>query len=588
MLKRRAKIFLALGVRMKKMSMVTVLGLSVLSGVSFANVDKSVEAAHMNGEVLVKVKPGQLNSFLANKSITGAVITKKLNLISGNYIVLKSYNKSSASLIPELSALPEVAFAEPNFIYKAISQTPTIEGLLAGTMTESYSANAPQDPMYGKLWGLNNTGTNEPDRSGNYSGSRGAAGADVGAEEAWAITKGSKDVVIAVIDTGIDYNHPDLKNNIWTNTNEIPGNGIDDDSNGYVDDIHGWNAASDHGDPMDGNDHGTHCAGTIGAEHSNGIGVAGVMGDVSLMAVKFLTDSGSGSLADAVEAIDYATKMNVDIMSNSWGGGGFSQALEDAIKAARDRGILFVAAAGNDGTNNDSRPSYPANYQVENVVSVASHTNADALSSFSCFGRRTVHVAAPGSNVLSTTPGDSYKVFSGTSMATPHVSGVLGLLVAQEGRLPVAEVRERLMATSTPSAAYRRTIAAGGRANAYNLLTDTRIPRQGPDESAWRTESLSEVFETAHPYKDNTKFSKTYSFPGAKYVKLVIERYETETNYDFVSFKDAKGVVVEKLSGTGANYETDYAETDSVTVEFSSDSSQTKWGVVIKDVKVIY
>lgn len=573
---------------MKKMSMVTVLGLSVLSGVTFAKVHTSMEADHVFGEALVKVKNGQLSSFLANKNIQGAVVTKQMQLISGNYVVLKSASKSASSLVAELKSLSEVEYAEPNFIYKAISNVPTVESILAGRVTESFSASAPQDPMYGKLWGLNNTGSNEPDRNGNYSGTAGVRGADVAAEEAWKLTTGSKKVVIAVIDTGIDYNHPDLKNNMWVNVNEIPGNGIDDDGNGYIDDVFGWNAALNNGNPMDGNDHGTHCAGTIGAEHNNGIGVAGVMNEVSLMAVKFLTDSGSGSLADAVEAIDYATKMNVDIMSNSWGGGGFSQALEDSIKAARDRGILFVAAAGNEGSNNDTRPSYPANYQVENVISVASHTHADALSSFSCFGNRTVHVAAPGSNVLSTTPKNSYKVFSGTSMATPHASGVLGLLIAQEGRLPVAEVRERLMATSTPSSAYRRKVAAGGRVNAYNLLTDTRIPRQGPDENAWRTEPLSEVFETLHPYKDNTKFSKTYTFPGAKYVKLVIERYETEANYDFVIFKDAKGNVVEKLSGNGANYETDYADTDSITIEFTSDSSQTKWGAVIRDVKVIY
>jgi subtilisin family serine protease len=339
---------------------------------------------------------------------------------------------------------------------------------------------------------------------------------------------------------------------------------------------------------MDGNAHGTHCAGTIGAEHNNGLGVAGVMGDVSLMAVKFLSDEGSGSLADAVVAIDYATKMNVDIMSNSWGGGGFSKSLEDAIKAAKDKGIVFVAAAGNDGTNNDSKPSYPANYQVDNVISVASHTAQDALSSFSCFGKRTVHVAAPGSNVLSSTPGGEYKVFSGTSMATPHVSGVVGLLIAEQGRLPVLELRNRLMATTVPTSAYRKSTAAGGRVNAYNFLTNTRIPRQEPNENAWRVETLSEVFETVHPYANNAKQSKTYTFPGAKYVKFVVEKYDTESGYDFVTFKDAKGIVMEKLSGKGENYETDYTETNSVTVEFSSDSSQTKWGVVIKEVKVIY
>lgn len=144
------------------------------------------------------------------------------------------------------------------------------------------------------------------------------------------------------------------------------------------------------------------------------------------------------------------------------------------------------------------------------------------------------------------------------------------------------------MATTTPGAAYRKSTAGGGRVSAYNFLTDTRIPRQGPDESAWKTEVLSEVFETAHPYKDNSKVSKTYSFPGAKYVKVLVEKYDTESGYDLLTIKDAKGVVIEKLSGQGQNYETDYTESDSVTIEFSSDSSQTRWGVVIKEVKVIY
>jgi hypothetical protein len=306
------------------------------------------------------------------------------------------------------------------------------------------------------------------------------------------------------------------------------------------------------------------------------------------MGVKFLSDEGSGSLSDAVEAIDYATKMDVDIMSNSWGGGGFSQALEGAIKAARDKGIIFVAAAGNDYSNNDSRPSYPSSYQVENVISVASHTAQDTLSAFSNFGRRAVHVAAPGSNVYSTTPGAKYSVYSGTSMATPHVSGVIGLLLAQTGRLPHRELKERLMYSTTPGAAYRKTTLSGGRVNAYHFLTDTKIPRPGPDDSLWRSEMLSEPFETIHPYANNTKISKSYTFPGAKYIKLIVEKYDTEASYDYLQIKDAKGNVVEKISGTGVNYDSDYAETDSITLEFTSDSSQTKWGVSVKEVKVIY
>lgn len=571
---------------MKKMSVAAVLGLAVLSSTAFAKM--SSEAAFVPGEILVKVKAGHMGKFLAKKSLLGAEVKKEMNTHSGQFLLLKSNSKSTLGLLSELQDLDEVQYAEPNYIYKAIASTQSLESILFGSKSENHSSMAPTDPLYGKLWGLKNTGANEPDRNGGTSTTPGVAGADTDAEKGWAITTGSKKVTIAIIDTGIDYNHPDLRNQIWTNEKEIADNGIDDDNNGYIDDIHGWNAFAKNGNPMDGNAHGTHCAGTIGAEHNNGIGVAGVMSDVTLVAVKFLSDEGSGSLADAVVAIDYATKLNVDIMSNSWGGGGFSQALEDSIKAAKDKGIMFIAAAGNDSSNNDSRPSYPASYQVDNVISVASHTAQDTISSFSNFGKRSVHVAAPGSNILSSTPNGEYKVFSGTSMATPHTSGVVGLLLSETGRLPVLEVRNRLMATTTPGAAYRKTTQGGGRVNIYNLLTDTRIPRQGPADNAWRTESLSEVFETAHPYKDNTKASKTYSFPGAKYVKLVIEKYDTEAGYDFVTVKDAKGQVIEKISGAGTNYETDYTESDSVTVEFSSDSSQTRWGVSIKEVKVIY
>lgn len=573
---------------MKKMSVMTLAALGVLSTAAFAKVNQSLEVPHVPGEVVVKIKPGKLGKFLGKKSLLGAELKSVLELTSGNFAVVKTESKSVNSLVEELNGMDEIIYAEPNFIYKAIANVPTLQGLLSGTFSERFSALAPHDPMYGKLWGLKNTGANEPDKNGNISTTPGVAGSDVNAEKAWGLTRGSKNIVVAVIDTGIDYNHPDLKNNMWVNEKEIPDNGIDDDGNGYIDDVYGWNANAKNGNPMDGNAHGTHCAGTIGAEHNNGIGVAGVMADVSLMAVKFLTDDGSGSLADAIGAIDYATKMNVDIMSNSWGGGGFSQALEDSIKAAKDKGILFVAAAGNDSANNDSSPHYPSNYVVDNVISVASHTAQDNLSSFSCFGKRTVHVAAPGSNILSSTPKGEYKVFSGTSMATPHVSGVLGLLLAQEGRLPVLDVRSRLMATSVPGGAYRKTTISGGRVDAYNLLTDTRIPRQGPDENAWRVEPLSEVFETAHPYANNSKVSRAYTFPGAKYVKLVIESYDTEKNYDFVILKDAKGIVVEKVSGKGSNYETDYVEGDSLTIEFTSDSSDNRFGTVIRDVKVIY
>ena len=574
------------GEQMKKMSAFGFLGLAVLAQSAFAKMSSDY-APFVPGEVLVKVRPGMKGKFLLKAPKLSVKVKEELNLSSGNYLLLKSHSASIRSMVSLFDSYPEVEYAEPNYLYKAIGTTPSVEALITGTLEENKTSSTPNDPLFEKLWGLNNTGSNEPERLMSRD-IFGVAGADVEALRAWRVHQGSRKVVVAVIDTGIDYNHPDLRNNMWVNNKEVPGNGVDDDNNGYIDDVYGWNAEGNHGNPMDGNSHGTHCAGTIGAEHNNGVGVAGVMRDVRLMAVKFLSDSGSGTLADAVEAIDYATKMDVDVMSNSWGGGGFSQTLEDSIKRAKDKGIIFVAAAGNDSNNNDSRPTYPSTYQVDNVISVASHTAQDNLSYFSNLGKRTVHVAAPGSNVLSSTPNGQYKVYSGTSMATPHVAGVVGLLIAKEGRAPVLDLRNRLMATTNPVSTYRKTTASGGRVSAYNLLTNTRPPRQEPNENAWRVEPLREVFETDHPYFDNTKLTQTYYFPGAKYVRLVIEKYETEIGYDFITIKDAKGSVIEKLSGNGLNYETDYTESDTITVEFNSDTSLTRWGVVIREAKVIY
>jgi subtilisin family serine protease len=531
----------------------------------------SSDAPYVPGQVLVKLKDG--------KSFLGANVIKTMNLVAGNFALVSTAEKSVAVAMAELANNPAVEYAEPNYIFSVIDNTAAIERVLA-------HRENPGDEKFGLLWGLANNGRNEPDRNGNQGTEVGTAGVDVNALKAWAITKGSRDITIAVIDTGVDYNHPDLAANMWVNAGEVAGDGIDNDGNGYIDDVYGWNAATNTGNPFDGHGHGTHCAGTIGALHANG-GVAGVMADVKIMAVKFLTDSGSGSLVDAIEAIDYATKMNVDLMSNSWGGGGYTQALFDSIKAASDKGILFVAAAGNSTSNNDTRPNYPSNYATDNMIAVAAITHQDQLASFSSYGKRTVHIAAPGRNVLSTTPNNGYSVFSGTSMATPHVSGVLGLYLAQEGRRPHAETIERLMATSVPSNAYRRTTISGGRADAYNLLTNTRPARQEPPADQWQSERMSEVFESVHPYANSTRLSRTITVPGAKYIRVVVKELDSESGYDFLTIKDAGGAVLEKLSGKHSNLTTDYAAGESVVIEFTSDSSQTSWGFLIEEVQVI-
>jgi subtilisin family serine protease len=322
----------------------------------------------------------------------------------------------------------------------------------------------PSDSAFtdGRLWGLRNTGQ-----------SGGVAGADINALDAWNITTGSRDVVVAVIDTGIRYTHQDLAGNMWINTREIPGTGRDDDGNGYIDDVYGINAITGSGDPWDDNGHGTHCAGTIGATANDSGPHVGVAWNVRLMALKFLSAGGSGWTIDAIECIQYATLNGADIMSNSWGGGGYSQGLFDAIDAAHRAGILFIAAAGNAASNNDNNSFYPANYQVPNVISVAALNRNDALAWFSNFGRNTVHLGAPGEDIFSSTAfsDSSYDSYSGTSMATPHVAGVAALLKSRFPQLNDQGIKSRLLSGVTRISALEGRTITGGRLNAYRALT---------------------------------------------------------------------------------------------------------------------
>lgn len=373
---------------MKNKLLTTAVALSAISSVHAF--EKNTLATHVPGEVIVKLKSGMAKSFLSRKNLYSADVKEVMNLTMGEVAVLRvPQTKSLKSVITQIAKDDAVEYVEPNFIYKAIDIVETLESKLYKARTPNYISNLTSDPKFGDLWGLVNTGNNEPAGSRGNSAPSGIAGVDVNAINAWSITKGSKNVKIAVIDTGVDYNHPDLKANIWTNTAEANGKpGVDDDGNGYVDDIHGYDFANNDGDPMDGNGHGTHCSGTIAAEHDNGVGIAGVMAQAQIVGIKFLTDQGSGSTADAIKAIDYATKINVDIMSNSWGGGGFSQALKDSIVAAKNAGIVFTAAAGNSATDNNSQPHYPSNYDVDNVISVAANNYNDELAFFSCYGSK--------------------------------------------------------------------------------------------------------------------------------------------------------------------------------------------------------
>lgn len=323
----------------------------------------------------------------------------------------------------------------------------------------------PDDSSFSQLWGMHNTGQ-----------TGGTADADIDAHEAWDLTTGSREVLVGVIDTGVDRTHPDLAPNMWRNPNEIAGNGVDEDRNGFIDDVYGWDFFANDNDPMDENNHGTHCSGTIGAVGNNLAGVTGVCWQVSIVGIRFIGPSG-GSTSDAIDCVNYSRTLGVNLTSNSWGGGGFSSLLENAILQAGQAEQMFVTAAGNDAANTDLAPQYPAGYAADNIVSVAASTDRDTLSSFSNYGQTTVDLAAPGSSILSTVKEGGYSTFSGTSMATPHVAGAVALLKSLVPGIPASEIKSQLLTTVDPLSAFATTTVSGGRLNVERLMTQSAGPR---------------------------------------------------------------------------------------------------------------
>ncbi len=343
------------------------------------------------------------------------------------------------------AADPLVAYAEPDYRIQL-----TLE---------------PDDVEFDELWGLNNTGQ-----------TGGVPDVDIDAPEAWEVTQGNGSTIVAVIDTGVDYRHPDLASNMWANVAEQNGSpGVDDDGNGYVDDVHGYDFYNRDGDPLDDHNHGTHVAGTIGAVGNDGTGVVGVNWDVQIMALKFLNARGSGSVSGAIEAINYAVANGAAISNNSWGDYNFSLALRDAIADANEAGHIVVAAAGNGnfqgiGVNNDHFPFYPASYEVDNVISVAAIDHTGAKAGFSNYGAQSVDVGAPGVSILSTLIGNSYGTYSGTSMAAPHVAGVTALVWGLHPDWTHHEVIAQVVGTTDPLAALDSITVTGGRVNAATAV----------------------------------------------------------------------------------------------------------------------
>jgi subtilisin family serine protease len=360
-------------------------------------------------------------------------------------------NKKIAEAIAELESMPGVEFAEPNYVYYH-----------AATSTDSYFTN-------GSLWGMYGATTSPANTFGSNAAAAWAAG-----------STGSSSVVVGIVDEGVQVAHPDLDANVWRNPFETL-DGVDNDGNGYVDDVNGWDFANNDRTVYDGgnrgnlDDHGTHVAGTIGVE-SNGTGVVGVNWNVKMISAKFLGRNG-GTTANAIKAIDYLTDLktrhglNIVASNNSWGGGGYSQALYDAISRANNAGILFVAAAGNSGTNNDATASYPANYNLPNVIAVAAIDRTGALASFSQYGATTVDLGAPGVGVWSTTASNTYSSYNGTSMATPHVTGAVALYKSVNTGATAAQIKNAILTSTVPTASLSGKTVTGGRLNAFAALS---------------------------------------------------------------------------------------------------------------------
>src|SRR5215475_4278820 len=449
----------------KRISFVTVFLLTLLAldlrpGSQYAAQPQPQRPEYVPDEIIVKFREGvdESQKDLARFRVFGTR-KKAFKVIRGLEVVKLFPRVSVEDAIDLLRQDPDVLYAEPNYILR--------------------TTLIPNDTRFGEMWGLNNVGQ-----------SRGTPDADIDAPEAWSITTGNSNVVVAILDTGIDYNHQDLSANMFRNTADCNNNGVDDDGNGFIDDCYGIDVANSDSDPMDDNDHGTHVGGTIGAVGNNNVGVVGVNWNVRLMSCKFFDASGQGTTEGAIACLEYVKTMkelgvNIVATSNSWGGGDFSQALIDAIDDQRQSDILFITAAGNGnffgiGENNDTSPFYPCDTYLPNVICVAATDRTDARASFSNYCRHTVHIGAPGVDILSTLPGNNYAAESGTSMATPHVSGVAALLKAQDPTRDWRAIKNLILTGGNTISSMANTITgkrlnANGAMNCSNSVVQSRL-----------------------------------------------------------------------------------------------------------------
>lgn len=454
------------------------------------------------------------------------------------------------------------------------SRSPFPKEIIGIQRNHTYRALEQQDPQMGKSWALSNLGQTI-ENLGN-----GIKGIDIGAIKTWDTLAETKNAVIAILDSGIDLNHEDLKNNLWVNLLELEPNLLDDDHNQFVNDLHGWNFVDNNNNVQDDNNHGTSVAGVIGADAKNGLGTRGLIEKGALMVVKILDSNGTGSTEKAVRGIEYAVKNGAKVINASWGGTIFDQALFDTIQWANEKGVLVVCAAGNEPKDNDTdeRPIYPASFRLSNIVSVAAHDFRGEMADFTSYGKDSVHLAAPGVGIFTTMIG-GYRFMDGTSFAAPFVVAASALLKTQEPNLTPNEIKKRLIGNAIPMHYYvKEKLNSGGRLNAYSLLKNVVTP-QIPTPTQWN--QLPKTIETAHPYSNNFKQVFEVVQTGAKHMRVHFVKLELENSYDTVALKDSQGRIAMTYTGKMNDFWSADILGDKLQLEFVSDFSNAQWGFAI-------
>lgn len=541
------------------------------------------EITAVPGEYIVKLKESTSPKLLS--SIKALLQSGKMKFMKrfrkSKTLMHVSINEVSGSTFGELLSSGAIETIEPNWIFD-LYDTPASEA----------------DPMLSELWGLMNHGQT------GTEGLPGRSGVDVGVGPVWSSGQyGSPNVVVAVIDTGVDITHPDLKDGIFVNPGEIPGNGIDDDGNGYIDDVNGWNTIQDVPLMSDPVGHGTHVAGTIGARLGNGEGIVGVAPGVRILPIR--ATNRQATLGALIEALDYARIMKVDMINASWGGPVYSKLLEEAVQKVVDAGILLVAAAGNSAKDNDKVPVYPASLDLPGIISVAAVDRQGVVPFFSNIGALSVDIAAPGVGILSTVPltlspapKSPYAERDGTSMAAPHVTGVAALVKSARPTMTAPEIRELLMRTAVKSRFLVNRVLSSGVVSAAAALTETVSPEPNRySESAYVSQPYS--LETPHPYLNSADpmvpVTSEYKVhvPGAKALRVHFASYDIDVfknvlPVDWLRISDTAGFGVQEITGHAVDVVSEAVDGDTLVIRLTADAQGMNDGFLIDRVDAIF